>query len=266
MVFLDDNPAERGLVRQEVPEVLTVDMPRDPALYTATLRGLDVFETVALTEEDRQRHRLYRDQQERKAFAAGLGVQEGEMGTQAESGGSDLTTYLRGLEMVVTLAPLSAFTVSRVAQLLGKTNQFNVTTRRHTESQVRAMLENSDEWSVWTARVADRFGDSGLAGVAIVKKTSEAWEIDSFLLSCRVLGRGVEDALMTRVINAAWSAGVSVIRGVFIPTAKNAPAQEFFSRQGFAEQDYDEGTRFYSFKVEQVGERNYPEWLTVQVE
>lgn len=264
LVFLDDNPMERGLVQQELPEVMTPELPRDPALYTTALNALTVFETVVRTEEDKQRSRLYQEQQERKAFAAALGVEEGELGASDASGASGgLTEYLRRLSMVVTLATLTPFTVPRVAQLLGKTNQFNVTTRRHTEAQIQNMLENPNDWGVWTVRVSDRFGDSGLTGVAIVHKGASEWEVDSFLLSCRILGRGVEDALMTCVIHAAHAAGATVLRGLFLPTTKNAPAAGFFIQQGFSETRYDSDARYFALDLADAVKRVYPDWLTV---
>lgn len=220
LVFLDDNPAERGQVRQRLPEVLTPEMPRDPALYARTLAELDVFDTLALTAEDLSRSRLYAEQQERHAFA--------------EAAAGDLHAYLHGLDIVVRLAAPTPHTLPRIAQLVNKTNQFNVTTRRHTEAQVVAMAADPD-WMVCAAEVADRFGDSGLTGVAIARRRDpDTWELDSFLLSCRVLGRGVEDALLHAVAQAARAAGARRLLGRFVPTPKNAPAADFFARMGFA--------------------------------
>jgi HAD-superfamily phosphatase, subfamily IIIC/FkbH-like domain len=274
LVFLDDNPAERGLVRQEVPQVLTVEMPTDPALYVRTLLALDVFEVLTLTEEDRNRGRLYREQQERKAF-------EEQLEHAAESGG-DLTDYLRGLQMRVTIASATDFTLPRIAQLINKTNQFNVTTRRYTEAEVRALAADRDHWRIYSVHVSDRFGDSGLTGVAMVRTEGEVWEVDNFLLSCRVLGRGVEDALMTHVIHEAAAAGASRLRGVFIKTAKNAPAADFFEKQGFLATGAGEGDESY-FELALAGgsrnngsgdaptdapaaaDRQYPAWLAVEI-
>ena len=154
------------------------------------------------------------------------------MGAQAGDGATDLRSYLKGLEIVCTISPLTDFAAPRVAQLIGKTNQFNVTTRRHTEANVRQMLAEPANWGVWTIRVADKFGDSGLTGIAIARKGPEIWELDSFLLSCRVLGRGVEDALLLHVLQAARDAGATTIRAVFLPTPKNAPAKEFYAQTG----------------------------------
>jgi FkbH-like protein len=251
LVFLDDNPAERGLVRQELPEVLTPEMPRDPALYTRLLLGLDVFETLALTEEDTRRAQLYQEQSARKALEESL--------IPAEGGGpGDLSEYLTALQMTVHIAEATPFTLPRIAQLINKTNQFNLTTRRYTEAQVQAMALASSEWGVYSVSVADRFGDSGLTGVALVRKAFESWEIDTFLLSCRVLGRGVEDALLTYVENQACLAGASELRGVFLPTSKNAPAAAFYAKQGFR-QGADES--LWALPLDTP--RPYPAWLTI---
>lgn len=250
LVFLDDNPAERGLVRQQLPEVLTPEMPRDPALYTRLLLSLDVFETLALTGEDSRRGQLYQEQQARRTFE------------ETAAGAGDVTAYLTGLEMVVTLAPVTPFTLPRIAQLINKTNQFNLTTRRCTEAQVQAMASAESDWGVYSVSVADRFGDSGLTGVALVRKEAAVWEIDSFLLSCRVLGRGVEDALLTYLLDKARAAGVSQVRGLFLPTAKNAPAADFYARSGFA-QAGEEGVWELPLDSPEAA-KPYPHWLTVQ--
>ena len=255
LVFLDDNPAERGLVRQQLPAVLTVEMPRDPALYTRTLLGLDVFETLALTDEDRRRSALYQEQQERRAFEERLTEEAG-----------DLSAYLHGLQMTVQIAAATPFTLPRIAQLTNKTNQFNVTTRRYTEAQVQAMADDPEQWGVYSVSVADRFGDSGLTGVAITRKHGEAWELDSFLLSCRVLGRGVEDALLAFTARQARAAGASRLDAVFVPTAKNAPAAGFFPRAGFVEvssPDGPEGAAHWTLPLDAPDLEKFPEWLTL---
>jgi len=254
LVFLDDNPAERGLVRQQCPEVMTPEMPRDPALYARLLLGLDVFETLALTDEDQRRNQLYQEQQARAEY-------EKSLETASEAPG-DLTAYLSGLGMTVTLAPVTPFTLPRIAQLLNKTNQFNMTTRRLTEAQVQAMAQAPAEWGVYSVSVADRFGDSGLTGAAVVKKGLEAWEIDSFLLSCRVLGRGVEDALLTYVLEQARGAGAARLRGLFLPTAKNSPAAGFYARQSFRQTDAD-GTIWELPLDSPDAAKSFPAWLTI---
>ena len=254
-VFLDDNPAERGLVRQSCPEVMTPEMPRDPAQYTRLLLSLDVFETLSLTEEDLRRGELYREQQSRRDFEANA--------KSAADIPGDLNAYLAGLEMKVTLAPATPFTLPRIAQLLNKTNQFNMTTRRLSEAQVQEMAAAPAEWGLYAVSVADRFGDSGLTGAAIIKKSSKVWEIDSFLLSCRVLGRGVEDALLVYLLNQARSAGVLHLRGLFLVTAKNSPASGFYARQGFQQAVEDETV--WDLRLDRPeAAKDFPDWLQIK--
>jgi FkbH-like protein len=221
LVFLDDNPAERALVRQHLPEVLTVDLPADPAYYVDTLLGLDVFESLGLTDEDRRRGEMYLQAQARREFE------------RPAAGSASLMSHLESLGIDVTIEKATPFAIPRIAQLVNKTNQFNLTTRRYTEAQVRSIAEAADRSVVYSVEVSDRFGDLGLTGVAIVHTAVGAWVIDSFLLSCRVLGRGIEDALLAHIINRARKAGARRLHGRFIPTAKNAPARDFYSTRGF---------------------------------
>ena len=256
LVFLDDNPAERGLVRQQLPEVLTPELPRDPAGYVRLLQTLDVFETLALTEEDARRTQLYQDQQARKAFE--------ETASSSAAGAGDVTAYLTGLAMTVTLAPATPFTIPRIAQLINKTNQFNLTTRRYTEAQVQAMAADPAAWGVYSVSVADRFGDSGLTGVALVQKSGGIWAIDSFLLSCRVLGRGVEDSLLCYLVDQARTSGASRLRGLFLPTPKNAPAVHFYEKQGWT-RGAEDGAWELSLDAPEAT-KAYPPWLTISTD
>jgi len=219
LVFLDDNPAERGLVRERLPQVLVPELPRDPAGYARLVRDLDVFDTLAVTAEDRERSRQYAEQRERKAFE--------------ETASGDLHGYLHGLDIQVRIDPPTPANLPRIAQLINKTNQFNTTTRRHTEAQVAAMADSPD-WMVRAIDVRDKFGESGLTGVAIVRKDGATWEIDSFLLSCRILARGIEDALWLHLAESARAAGAERLRAWFLPSPKNAPAAGFYEKMGMA--------------------------------
>jgi len=218
-VFLDDNPAERAMVAANLPAVLTVDLPGDPSHYLETLLALDVFDSLGVTDEDRARGEMYRNAQVRREF-------------EVSRGGGDLTSHLEALAITVKIERATAFSLPRIAQLINKTNQFNMTTRRYTEAQVRAMVE-SGKAVVYSVKVADRFGDFGLTGVAIVEREQDSWLIDSFLLSCRVLGRGVEDALLAHIIESARKNGAKLLQSHFVATARNAAARGFFAMRGF---------------------------------
>jgi FkbH-like protein len=256
-VFLDDNPAERALLRHHVPDVLTVDLPGDPSYYTETLLNLDVFESLGLTDEDRARGEMYLQAQARREFE------------QTSAASTDLTAHLESLEIAVTIERACSFAIPRIAQLVNKTNQFNLTTRRYTEAQVRAMSE-SPASRVYAVRMADRFGDLGLTGVAIVHTGSDTWVIDSFLLSCRILGRGIEDALLAHIIALARESGARILQGHFIPTAKNAPARGFYPGRGFDHAGTlheDNGADLFEASLDSfVADTSYTRWLRVTID
>jgi FkbH-like protein len=250
LVFLDDNPVERAAVRAEVPEVLVPDLPRDPALYRAALLELDVFESLGLTAEDRNRGKLYAEQAERRAFEAS--AQDGS-----------LEDYLERLDIVVEFAPVDARTLTRVAQLTNKTNQFNMTTRRYTEGEILAMQAAGHD--VVAMRVADRFGDNGLVGVAILGPLSDGIkEIDTLLMSCRVMGRGVESAFVAHLAEHARAQAATSLRGRYIPTPKNAPARDCYARLGFARaEEQPDGTEVWELDLGSQRVSVAP-WLSVR--
>ena len=217
LAFLDDNPVEREQVRSAIPEVVVIDLPEDPLTYVATVRDCPVFERLVLSSEDLQRTCLYAAQRQR---------------SQAEHSFQTKEDFFRYLDQEAEVVPVSAATIARVAQLTQKTNQFNLTTRRHTEQQI-ADIANRQECQVLSIKVRDRFGDHGLVGVAITHDAGETCEIDVFLLSCRVIGRSVETALLSHLAQGAASRGRVRLSGRFLPTKKNAPARDFYAQHGF---------------------------------
>jgi FkbH-like protein len=249
LVFMDDNPAECALVRQQLPEVLTVQLPRDPSHYRGILLELTDFDALHLTEEDRQRGQLYAERRQRQEWEA--------------QHADNLGDHLAALGLVVDVAPADAFAIPRVAQLISKTNQFNLTTRRHHEAAVRAFATSTDH-AVYTARVRDRFGDHGLVGVVIIARRDDTWELDTFLLSCRVLGCGVETALLAAISAAARERGARTLRGLFIPTAKNEPARDVYGRHGFVLTSDDDNMQVWTLNLE-TQEIMPPTWLTLNM-
>ena len=217
LAFLDDNPAERALVRRELPEATVIDLPADPAGYAEALRACAVFERLTLSAEDRERGRFYAEQRQRSELRRST---------------ASLDEYYRSLAQRVEIRPAEAGTIARIAQLTQKTNQFNLTTRRYSEQQIEALAAAPDS-RVYAARVTDRFGDHGLVGVAILRCGAEAWEIDTLLLSCRVIGRTVETALLSFLAAEARAAGAARLEGWFLPTKKNAPAENFYPSHRF---------------------------------
>jgi FkbH-like protein len=225
IVFFDDNPAEREHVRQALPEVWVVDVPSEPADYVRALEETLAFETVALTADDRRRSEQYAVERQRKAAAA-------------ESVSVD--DYLESLEMVGTLRPIDGADLPRVAQLLGKTNQFNLTTRRHGAVRIQQLLEEPGAIG-FSLRLRDRFGDHGLVGVLIAvpadaSSTNDGARtlvVDTLLMSCRVIGRTAEHLIVQHLLDQARAGGFTVVRGEFIRTAKNALVAGFWESMGF---------------------------------
>jgi len=222
-VFFDDNPAEREHIRQALPQVSVVDVPPDPADY---IRALDAglwFEAVSITAEDRQRADQYRLEKDRR-----------EAATQFES----LDGYLESLEMTAVVRPIDAQDLDRVVQLIGKTNQFNLTTRRHSAAAVRELLDRPGSLGV-SIRVADKFGDHGLISLAIAVPGSSAGdlEIDTWLMSCRVIGRTVEELQFNLLLEHAQTQGFARMVGLYIPTPKNPLVAGLYDRLGFTRGD-----------------------------
>ena len=246
LAFLDDNPFEREQVRAMLPEVTVIDLPSDPLEYARAVREQAVFERLSLSEEDQQRAAFYAEQRERG---------------RAEQNFQTKEDFYRFLEQEAEIAPAQPATVARIAQLTQKTNQFNVTTRRYTEQQIEEMCSRPG-WQVLSIRVRDRFGDHGLVGVAIIHDHDEVCEIDSFLLSCRVIGRTVESALLSHLAGGARCRGRNRLTGWFLPTKKNAPARDFYRQHGFELAKQNGQGSLWSLDLLQQ-EVASPEWVKV---
>jgi len=216
-VFLDDNPAERAMMRQMLPEICTIEMPENPALYARTLRETNEFAKTFLTPEDRQRGQIYAAQRQREQLKTSVG---------------SLEEFLKSLEMVATVRSARSSDIKRVAQLTQRTNQFNLTTRRYCEADIKAMLE-AEDWYVYVLGLKDKFGDNGTVGVALVNQVENCRRIDTFLISCRVIGRGAEDALVHRILQDAAKQNITSILAEYLPTAKNRLVADFWERMYF---------------------------------
>ena len=217
MVFMDDSDFECELVRQELPEVLTLKLPGEPAKLRGKLESLDCFDLLGYTAEDRARGRQYRQQVQR---------------SKARAESASLEDFYRSLQIKLLIGPPQPGQLNRIVQMTQKTNQFNLTTRRYQATDIKAMLDSPDTF-VYALRYADRFGDAGLVGLAIVRTRAKDWLIDSLLLSCRVIGRTVEQALLVYLARQARQAGVQRLIGEYIPTAKNVLVKDFYSSRGF---------------------------------
>ena len=238
-VFLDDNPAEREAVRQVLPEVEVVELPEDPAGYLAALEEGLWFEAAALTAEDGARVAQYRAEAARREAAGGF---------------DDLEGYLRSLEMKAETRRVDATDLERVVQLLGKTNQFNLTTRRHGIDKVRGWMGDPRAVPL-TIRLADRFGDHGLVAVVLGVPDEEGLRIDTWLMSCRVIGRSLEQYTLARVAEAARAAGYARLLGEYLPTPKNPQVADLYDRLGFSlVEEGPDGSRRYVAELDALAE------------
>lgn len=226
-VFLDDNPAERALVRSELPMVTTPTLPEDPSEYTAFLDSLSLFETQFLSSEDSKRNKMYRENAQRaEAF-------------QAET---NIDDYLCGLEMFASSGKPVSFTIPRMSQLINKSNQFHPTTTRYTESEIKDFSDDPTKIVRWFS-LKDRFGDHGLISSLILRHEGDTFTIDTWSMSCRVLERGMEEFILRAMIDIADEKEVKQIIGVYKPTNKNALVKNLYGRLGFEKIDEnDEGT------------------------
>jgi FkbH-like protein len=218
LVFLDDNPAEVSLVAQMLPEVKAVLLPPDPAGYVSVLEKLNDFERLAVLAEDRQKTEQYRQGQERAELQAAAG---------------DLGTYLASLRTELEIRKVRRDDLERVHQLFQKTNQFNVTTQRYSAAEVERSAA-SLQCELWMARARDRFGDLGTIAVLLLKQDGRSLLIDSLLMSCRAMGRGLETALLNHAKSRLLDhRGVLDLRACYVPTAKNKPVENLFEGHGF---------------------------------
>jgi len=244
VVFMDDNPNEREIIRQIFPEVLTVEMPTDPSRFRLTLEAMSDFELLAITREDELRSVQYQAMSKRKAV---------------QKTAASLEEYLHSLEIQAEITTATQGSLPRLVQMFNKTNQFNLTTRRYQSAEMERFVQSS-EHRVYLLEVRDRFGDHGMVGAAIVKKEKQSWVIDSFLMSCRVIGLTVETAFLHRIYQDAFEAHVEYLVGEFVPTQKNQPAKDFYRQHGFSLNKESDGLQHWGIKV--TGDTiKKPEWI-----
>jgi len=218
MIFIDDSPQERERMRQALPQVYVLDLPPSPFEYCESLKGINDLNTLILSEEDKRRGEMYYARRKRMELMKSI---------------RSLEDFLRSLNIAVEIKYADSFSIPRITSLINRTNQFNLTSRRYTQAEVEEMSSQPDKFLIYNMRVSDKFGDEGTVGVAIVKKKEKEWVIDSFLLSCRVIGRKVETALLAKIIEDARKSGVFTLIGEYIPTSKNEPTSSFYRDHGF---------------------------------
>jgi FkbH-like protein len=241
-VFLDDNPAERKRVRDALPSVAVPELPEDPGDWLPVLQAAGYFEQAGFSKEDQLRAGFYKANALRAAQMERIG---------------DHNDYLLSLGMTLAIAPFDSAGRKRISQLISKSNQFNLTTRRYSEAEIAAMQSNADVFAI-QARLEDIFGDNGMISTVICRQTGPSWEVDTWIMSCRVLGRRVEEALLQYLVQQARLRGISEIIGRYIPTARNALVRDHYAGLGFTRTGSQNGETIWQLAVAGYGEKNLP--------
>ena len=241
MVFFDDDPINQEYVRESLPGVLVIDLTKDSSQYPQIITEMKEFDVLEITEEDTKRSDMYLGQKKRK---------------ELENKVSDFNEFLKQMDIEVSVQKANSFSIPRISQLILKTNQFNLTTKRYQEEEV-SKFSTSEDKIVECVKVSDKFGDNGITGTYMIeKKDNDEWFIDTFLLSCRIMGRGIEEIMMNQIIENAKLLGVKRIKGEFIPTTKNKPAEDFYEKLGFKKED-----KFWVFNTDDTIKK--PEYIKV---
>lgn len=231
MVFVDDNPTERALIAQMLPMVSVPDFPSKPFELIAFFRQMvdHYFRIYAITDEDRKKTDQYKANAQRAAERSKF---------------VDMDSYLRSLDIELSILLADEFNISRIAQMTQKTNQFNLTTHRMTEQEVKDKL--SEGWLIYCLSVSDRFGDNGITGAIFITPTHH---IDNLLLSCRILGKGIEQAFVSFILNRLHAVGVESVTARYLPTKKNGQTADFYDRLGFKSTRHDSVGKDYQIKL-----------------
>jgi FkbH-like protein len=247
IVFMDDNPAECEQVRLVLPMVTVIQLPPKPEQYCKALFEDGWFDTLSISAEDLRRSTLYAQRAEAEVL---------------RKTSTDLEGYYRDLDMTLSFSPVNDKNLTRATQLTQKTNQFNTTTRRYSEGDIAARM-NNPTWRLAVVSVNDRFGDNGIVGLMMACFKDGVFVIDTFLLSCRVIGRTVETAMLAYLCEAACTMGATSLCGEIIPTAKNAPVRDIFERHGFAKERVDEdGATIWLLNCSN-SKIDYPVWFEI---
>ena len=217
-VFFDDDPLNREFMKSSLPQVLTVDLPADPSKYVRTIQEMNEFNLLKITDEDNQRGVMYSQQRDRKTL---------------EKSSNNLEDFLKNMDLKITIKKADTFTIPRISQLILKTNQFNLTTKRYSLEEIQKISQNNN-MLIGCVQVEDKFGDNGITAAFIIEKNgTQEWILDTFLLSCRVMGRQIEKSILGYIIKIAKQNNVNKIIANFIPTKKNQPIENFLPNCGF---------------------------------
>jgi len=234
MVFIDDSPFERAEVRSKIPGVSIISLPNDPFEYIETIHNTGYFEVNDITKEDLARNRQYKDNSKRET---------------AKTRYKDIDNYLYDLKMNVIINNFNDINLKRIHQLINKTNQFNLTTKRHTLKEIQEFT-NSSNYKTLSFNLSDTFGDYGLVGIALIENNNNSkWIIKNLLMSCRAIGRKFENFMMDTIVNLAQSNHIETIYGEYIKTKYNGLVFEYFNSVGFTERESVNNIKKYELKV-----------------
>lgn len=238
IVFVDDSEFEINLINELLPNVQTIHLLKNKTSeYRKIIASCGYFDTLSFTNEDKFRGAKYKEESVRKDFFLEFD--------------GDISSYLKSLEMVLEIENVNNYTIPRIAQLTQKTNQFNLTTKRYSESDIKKFVEDSN-YIILSANLKDRFGDLGVIGCIILKILDKTAEIDTFLLSCRAIGRGVESILLKTGIEAIKKRNILEVRGKYIKTLKNSQVKDFYLEQGFTLMETDENQKKYCYDLDNI--------------
>jgi len=248
LVFVDDNSFECQWVLKQLPQVEVINLSKEPFNYRNELMSFGFFDTLTFSGEDKKRSQMYVSDNQRKVLLKSA---------------SSYEDYLNELFLEAEIGRANKDNLSRISQLTQKTNQFNLTTRRYTEGDIDRFL-NSNDMDVYYLKLKDRISDLGLIGVAIVKYKNSLAYIDSFMMSCRALGRGAEDVLMSIIIQRARKLGCNNLIGTYIETNKNIQVSNFFDKQKFIFIEKIDNVTTWNLKIELNSIKKYPKWIIVK--
>ena len=205
-------------MRSSLPDVFTVELSNDPSQYTTIIKNMKEFNSLKITDEDAKRGQMYAQQKNRQEFERSV---------------TNLDEFLKNLKLKVIIKDADKFSIPRISQLTLKTNQFNLTTKRYQEEDIKNFVEDKNI-EIGYAQVEDKFGDNGITSVFILnKRNPKEWHLDTFLLSCRIMGRQIEKCIMQHIISKAKDNGVTTIKANYLPTKKNKPIEDFLPDCGF---------------------------------
>ena len=244
VVFIDDNPVERARIRETLPEILVPEWPEDKMMHKKALCELTCFDSPSISNEDAERTKMYITERQRENLKANI---------------KSVEEWMRTLEIKVKVELFNEANLTRTAQLLNKTNQMNLSTRRLTESELLDWLSRKNR-KLWTFRVSDKFGDSGLTGIISVEVEEYNARIIDFILSCRVFGRKIEETMLHVATEYASAKNVKDIFAIFIPTPKNKPCLDFFKKSGF---NYEKDNQIFSYHIT---DSHYPTPKHIKIE